>query len=308
MSASTLAVGPVVPWITGEELQGLPSVKRATENAAQNAKQVAVSGDELEEMATEAAAAASEILYELSGRQFTGIGGPVTVRPVSRPTDIDSRSWGARLSPLGWFSSWGSCSAYGSYSPGVVSHFGCSKPPEVFLGAYPIREVTQVKIDGVVIPGPWNPNTGTGEWELRDYRWLVRVRPTQSFAPTERFGWPTCQVPDLPDSQPGTFSVTYTYGIEPPASGVRAAKKLAEILLLPQLGDTTRTPVRVTNVSRQGMSASITDVVDILKKGGLGIYEVDAFLLSVNPSKNQRQAVAWSPDIGRTRRQSTVGP
>lgn len=295
MTASELRTGPCSPWCTAANIEKLPSVQRALKNTEKQGG-VKPSEAELKEFAEEAAGAATDILYELSGRQFSGECGPVKIRPVSRPSDIDTRTWGARLSPLGWFSSWGMCSSFGSYSPGMVSHYGCSNPPEIQLGAYPVTEITEVKIDGVVIPAE--------EYELRDHRWLVRIRPTASFQPTERYGWPTCQVPDMPDTQPGTFSISYKYGVKPPASGVLAAKKLGEYLLLPRLGDTSRTPVRVTSFSRQGMSAQITDVMDILKSGSLGIWEVDSFLLAVNPKKLARQSLAWSPDIGRSRRAS----
>jgi hypothetical protein len=246
---------------------------------------------------------ASEALYELSGRMFTGACGPVTIRPVSRPTDIDMRSLGASLSPVGWYSSSGFASAYGSFVPGVLTHYGKTDPPEIQL-PWPVREVTQVKIDGTVIPGPYDPVTQEGEWELRDAKTLVRVRPTPSFVPTARYGWPTSQITDMPDTQEGTFSVTFMFGQDPPALGVGAARKLAEFIALPKLGDNKHYPQRVTQMARQGVTAQVTDVMDILKTGATGIYEVDIFLLSVNPHKADRQSVVWSPDMPRPRRQS----
>lgn len=248
---------------------------------------------QVDQILASAAMSASEILYQLSGQVYTGECGPVTIRPVARPTDTDTRDWAA-LSPLGWFSSWGMCSAYGSYTPGVVSHHGCSNPPEIELGAYPVTEIVQVLIDGVVIPAD--------EYELRNHRTLIRMRPSASAVPTERYGWPTCQSGDLPDTQQGTFSITYEYGSPPPESGKLAALKLAEYIALPQLGDTTRYPKRVKQVTRQGVTTSTTDATDMLKSGSIGIWEVDAFLLAVNPKRNQRQAAVWSPDVGRPRR------
>jgi len=244
----------------------------------------------------EAALAASDTLYRLSGRVFTGECGPVTIRPVSRPTDIDTRSWGARLSPLGWFSSWGLSSSYGAAMPGVMAQYGTSEPPTIIM-PYPVRDIVQVKIDGVIIPAD--------EYELRDNIELVRIRPSASATPTQRYGWPTTQINDLPDTEQGTFSVTFTFGNAPPASGLLAARKLAEYLALPQLGDNTHYPRRVTAITRQGVSAQVTDVLDILKTKSLGIYEVDAFVLAYNPGRNQRQTAVWSPDLGRPRRQAT---
>jgi len=284
------ASGPCSPWTTADQVAQLPWV------AAQAAKTIAagtLTQQQVDVICAEAATAASEILYELAGRTFTGECGPATVRPVARPTDIDTRAGG--VSPLGWFSAFGSASSYGFGMTGIAAHYGTVDPPTIKL-PYPVSAVTLVKIDGVVIPAV--------EYELRDFQSLVRIRPTQSYIPTQRWGWPTSQIMDLPDSQPGTFSVTFTFGIEPPAAGSLAARKLAEYLALPQLGDSSHYPRRTTQVSRQGVTAQTTDVQDILKSKSLGIYEVDAFLLSVNPNRNQRQGVVWSPDVGRPRRQA----
>lgn len=280
------ASGPCSPWCQGSDVSELPWVKAAAEKQQ-------VDPGRLLEICAEAALAASEILYELSGRIFSGECGPVTVRPLSRPTDVDSRY--AFFGGNGYNTSWGYANQYDSV-PGVCSHYGQLNPPEIDLGAYPVTSVTLVKIDGVVIPA--------AEYELRDYKRLLRLRPTAASVPTERFGWPTGQIQDLPDTQPGTFSVTYLYGQPAPAAGQLAAKKLAEYLALPQLGDNTKYPRRTQTVTRQGVTAQVSNPMDILRAGQLGIYEVDSFLLAVNPKKNQRQAAVWSPDLARPRRQA----
>lgn len=243
----------------------------------------------------EAAAAASEILFVRSGRIFTGKCGPVTVRPVARPTDMDARTWlGAGGGAWGYNASWGSCNYYGLGAGGVASHYGCTNPPEIELGAYPVNEIIQVLIDGTVIP--------SNEYELRDHKTLVRIIPTPSYTPTECFGWPTCQIQDLPDSQEGTFSVTYTFGQDPGSGGRMACKALAQCFALAHLGVSDAFPMRTTQIQRQGITAQVTDVIDILSKGALGIYEVDSWIASVNPTKQTRQSTVWSPDLGRPRR------
>jgi hypothetical protein len=293
--------GPCAPWVSDAQIAALVPVQAAAQQAIGEGQ---LSEEQVSLICAAAAAAASEILYELSGRVFTGECGPVTIRPVARPSDIDTRSWGATLSPLGWFSSWGLSTSYGSSVPGIMAHYGSSDPPVIRL-PWPVLDVLQVKIDGVVIPGPFDSETQTGEWELRGHQELVRIRPTASFSPTQRWGWPTTQIGDLPDTEEGTFSITFTFGQPPPASGLLAALKLGEYLALPQLGDTTRYPQRVVQITRQGVSTQVASVIDILQKGSLGIWEVDAFLLAVNPHKNLRQAAVWSPDMGRPRRQAT---
>lgn len=281
--------GPCSPWCTADEVSGLPTVSAAITAAAAKTPSLDTAA-----LCAEAATAASEVLYRLSARIYTGECGPKTIRPVSRPADADSRGWG--LSPLGWFSSYGLTGGYGAGSVGVAVHYGQLEPPTILL-PYPVLAITQVKIDGTVIPA--------GEYELRDYRELVRIRPTASSQPTARYGWPTSQIQDLPDTEPGTFSVSFTFGAPPPLMGQLAARKLAEYLVLPSLGDSTRYPRRVTSITRQGVSATVADVLDILKTESLGIYEVDAFVYSVNPKKLRRPPAVWSPDLARPRRQAS---
>lgn len=287
-------VGPASPWINGSDVASSPRVARAI-TALQSGKAnfPVPSQAEIDGLCAAAAAAASDSLYALSGRIFTGLAGPVTVRPIARPSDIDTRTW-LGAGGWGWTAGWGSASYYGLGTPRAASHFGITYLPEVELGDYPINQILQVKIDGVVIP--------PDEYELRDYRTLGRIRTSASSVPTERWGWPTAQVADLPDTEPGTFSVTYTYGTDPGEGGRLAARKLAEYLVLPDLGDTTSLPRGTTSVQRQGITARVADVTAILASGQLGIYEVDAWLLAVNPKKQRKPSVVWTPDRGRARR------
>lgn len=286
--------GPCSPWTSGQSVEELQWVKEAADALA---KRQALADGQLSGICAAAAMEASEALYEQTGRLFTGECGPATIRPVGRPTDLDTRSLGATLSPVGWYSSSGFSSAFGSFVPGVLTHYGSINPPEIQI-PWPVREIVQVLIDGIVIPA--------NEYELRDAKTLVRMRPTASSQPTARYGWPTSQRQDLPDTEPGTFSITFTFGQDPPALGTGAALALAQYLALPRLGDRKRMPTRTTSISRQGVSAQVTDAIDLLRKGaGTGIYEVDLFITSVNPHQLDRQAQVWSPDLGRARRQAT---
>ena len=270
-------VGPCEPWITATDLQTLPDLK-------------AIGDVDLADSAT----IASDLLYKLSGEQFTGAGcGPVKVRPVARPTDQD-RGWLARAGAGAWYSSWGSCNAFGLGNSGTFSHYGCTKPPEVDLGAYPVTNIVTVLIDGVVIPST--------EYFVQDYRRLVRLRPTATAIPTERYGWPTCQSLDLPDTEPGTFSVSFTYGVAPPLAGIEAARELATELALSRAGKPNRLPTRITSLTRQGVTAAAIDSMDFLKLGKTGLYFVDLFIGTYNPHGTRRKPIVWSPDRGRPRR------
>jgi hypothetical protein len=52
----------------------------------------------------------------------------------------------------------------------------------------------------------------------------------------------------------------------------------------------------------------VVDVMDVLSKKALGIWEVDSWLLAVNPTKATRQSAVWSPDTARQRRQQYPSP
>ena len=241
-----------------------------------------------------AAAVASEVLYRMSGKQFTGDCGPVRLRPVARPSYVDGDgAWNA-TGAFGYSATWGTCQWQGLGSARTSSHFGCSNPPEILLPDFPVTKIKQVTIDGEIIP--------PDEYELRDFKTLVRMRPSASAEPTARFGWPTCQINDLPPTELGTFEVIYYFGQDPGDAGRLAARKLAEVIALPELGDSSHYPMRMTSFSRQGVSGSVADVMDVLKRGSLGIWEVDSWILAVNPRMMRQQARVFSPDRGRGRR------
>jgi hypothetical protein len=280
------------PWINGDDVKSLVWVQEAIAKALAN-EELNFTQDVIDQMCAEAADMATSALYDLSGRQFSGLCGPVTIRPSARPTNADSRGWISR----GWsYGSWGAASMMTMGMPAVVNQYGDDIPPVITINNYPVRTIDLVKIDGVVIP--------PDEYELREFKHLIRMRPTANFPPTERWGWPTSQRNDLPDTEFGTFSITYTFGADPGSGGRLACKKLAEMLLLPQLGDSKRYPTRVASINRQGVSANIASITDAINQHSSGIYEVDFWLMSVNPTKVRRQALVWSPDRAPNRRQA----
>jgi hypothetical protein len=274
--------GPAVPWLKASDVLAAPALEEF---------EVAV------EVAQQMAMVASEILYNASKRVYTGVADPVTVRPIARPTDVDTR-FGHRGVPQGYLAAGQNSTAYGMPGGGV-NYFGSSKPAEVELGGYPIVSIDTVKIDGLIIP----PN----EYYVQDRRVLVRCLPSAEATPTERWGWPMVQRLDLPDSEPGTFSVTFQYGVAPPASGVLAATTLAVQLVLNYLGQDNSLPQRTVSVSRQGVSVQVASVIDLLKAGMTGIYEVDVFIEAVNPNRSRLPSLVWSPDTGRPRRMPASG-
>jgi hypothetical protein len=290
--------GPCNPWITGNDVKELLSVQQSIASINQKAAQAnpplpTLTDEQVDAMCADAAQAASEVLYNLSGKQFTGNCGPVTIRPVARPENADTRAW--VFQGGGWGYGWGASMIGNLGMPPVVSLYAEDLPPYIELYDYPVNRILEVKINGVVIPPI--------EYELREFKWLIRKLPTPSYVATEMWGWPTSQVQYLDDTEENTFSVTYEFGQDPGVMGRMACKAMAENILSPLLGDANKYPERLTTVTRQGVTAQIASVIDIMKNGGTGIRTVDQWILSVNPQKLRKRPVVSSPDIGRNSRQ-----
>lgn len=124
------------------------------------------------------------------------------------------------------------------------------------------------------------------EYTLRNNAYLVR---------TQSLPWILDPVHEL--------SVTYTYGTPPPASGKRAAIRLANELILADMGSANcALPERISSVSRQGVSYTIMDPQTFISNGKVGIYEIDLFLAAVNPSKAKKRPRVFSADKPRGER------
>lgn len=198
---------------------------------------------------------ASEILFALSGRQFAG-----ACEATERPC--------------------GSCGC-------EPNRCGCGSLSKVRLGGSPIRAVSEVIVDGVILD--------TSTYRVDDYRYLVRLRDLDG----SRHSWPCCQDLSLDPTEPKTWQVTYTYGADVPLSGVAAAAELGCQLALacdPQAGAVCQLPQRVTSIVRQDVSMAILDPFTFLDDGKTGLYNVDLFLKAFNPAGLRRRATAVSPD------------
>jgi hypothetical protein len=104
---------------------------------------------------------------------------------------------------------------------------------------------------------------------------------------------------------PCDVEVTYTYGIDPPTIGKMAARTLAKEFAKGWAGnDDCALPQRVTSISRQGVSYTLLDQQDFLDELRTGIYEIDLFLRTVNPDKARARARVFTPDVPRARRSS----
>ena len=221
--------------------------------------------------------AASELLYELSGRLFSGIC-QRTVRPCGNVVDC-----GFQILSRGHIVGWSGTNWGGDARP-----CGCRALDRVLLSGYPVREVTEVKIDGVVV----DPTT----YRLDEHRWLTRVR--DPLEPDQVLLWPSCQHLDLDDDEEGTFSVTYTYGQSPPMLGVLAATHLAHEMYRACSGGECALPTGVTRINRQGIVIERLAFATWAFRDGrwsTGIPLVDAFLSGYNPTGRTRRPTVWSP-------------
>jgi hypothetical protein len=210
---------------------------------------------------------ASQLLFLNSGRLFYGLSSK-TVRPLCRPNcpcgQVLSRG---HIVPSPRWDWWGLCE-------------GPCDPSRVLLSGYPVREITQVKIDGTVID--------EDGYRLERMRWLVRKGGDR---------WPACQNMGLDDTEEGTWSVTYTFGQAPPLAGVEAAKELAcELYRSCNAADDCAIPQGAVRVTRAGITIErgVLRRDPVTKAWKTGMLKVDLFLNAVNPNGLLRRPMVWS--------------
>lgn len=226
---------------------------------------------------------ASELLYEMTGRQFPGAC-TSTIRPCAQsvydslpPSFIITPGYDYINYPRLW-------SGYCNCNRG--RQCGCIRISELNLGPQPILDINNVKVDGVVL----SPSL----YEVHDNHWLVRLPDPDDSRP----GWPCCQYVDLPDTADNTFSITLTRGFQIPSPGVLAAASLACQLFLacnPGTGN-CRLPSNVTSAVRQGFTYTTSDLLALFNSRRTGISEVDLFL-SVYAPKGEGWGGVLSPDL-----------
>ncbi len=248
------------------------------------------------QMLEQFAAEASMTLYELSGHRFSGLSQPVTVRPCNNRCGC----WGAWTGvPWSyWALSWTYMPWSGVWNSRQGDSCGCEPMSRVKLSGYPVREITQVKINGEVLPA--EDDDGNPNYRLDGFKWLTRMRnPANS--DSIRL-WPGCQRMDLDDDQQGTFSVTYRHGVDPPPLGISAAAELACQLALSYLQhEDCELPATAVSVNRQGVSVQLNPFVNWGQGANgswqTGLPKVDLFLSTYNREGMTRPPAVWSPDI-----------
>lgn len=276
-------LGPCVAWCSADDVLQCCS-------AAQGGSDTSTTLGSLDVFAV----SASMILFELSGRRFNGVCSE-TVRPCrggctcwefTNPGAYWGAWWPGGPQAWGWGSGEDSCRERAC---------GCAALSTVRLG-YPVNEIVEVKIDGAVV----DPAT----YRVDEWRELVRLADTAFTPPQPRF-WPSCQDLMVDDTQPGSFSVTYTRGIAPPPLGMQAAAQLACQLYLSCNGGDCALPSGVTRITRQGITiergllASWFRETRFGQGWATGLPILDAFLTAYNPNALTRAPAVFTPDNPR---------
>jgi len=257
-SGGGLAAGPCTSWITGDEVAACCSVETS-------------SGALFDDVADQA----SQLLWELSGRIYSGLCSAEGYRPP-----CDSCFCGYQILSRGY--------VIGPWDYGYPLYLcdqcmiSCS-PSRIKLAGYPVREITEVKIDGDVVPAD--------EYTLWNYRYLTRLDDQR---------WPVAQDLTQPDTEDHTFSISYTYGAPPPLTAVAAAAELACQLYQMCAGnaDACTLPTGTTRVTRQGIVIEKLAFTSWAFRNGewrTGLPAVDTFLGAYNPNGLKRRPIFWAP-------------
>lgn len=233
--------------------------------------------------------AASELLWTMTGRQFGFC--QVTIRPCRASCDPCGDGTGKYFDVTDF--------SYGSgfpwtphYENGVWTNVkcecsggcSCTSICEIPL-PYPVSGVSEVLIDGAVI----DPTT----YRVDDFRNLVRTGIDED---GNGLCWPKCQDLTRPTTEPGTWSVTLTYGRPVPALVQQATASLACELIKSCAGQPCALPQRMQSMTRQGITVGFLDPQTFFGEGLTGIYLVDLAIKAFNPHGLLKQASVYSPD------------
>lgn len=287
-------VGPCQPWTSSQSVWECCGSPMTTIGEGSDEEECPVD-------MTQFALEASQVLYELSGRQFSG-NCEKTVRPcgqVGCGFQTLSRGyivWSPYAANWWWDPYWSPYWNDGWWWNGSNA-CGCKPLDWIKLSGYPVREITEVKIDGAVV----DPTT----YRLDERRRLVRV--PDPLDPDTWLRWPACQHLGLPDTMEGTFSVTYRYGQDPPPLGVHAAAQLGCELYKACSGQACALPTGTSRVNRQGVTIERLAFTQWAftpasrARGArtpgwsTGLPLVDAFLNTYNTYGIKRRPVFWAP-------------
>ncbi len=233
------------------------------------------------EFSYEACKTASNLLWALSGRKYSGIT-TVTERYVCA-----QRSYRLGASSR-------------TYSPVLLDGDIYNIPTEEFddfsdIVSDGMSPNSRIKLRGRPVTKIHTIRTRTGDVVDPSSYYLVDHSTVQAAAGVP---WTPCNI-----------EITYSYGSYVPTAGKMAARTLAiEFCKLWNNDDDCALPQRITSITRQGVSYTLLDNQDFIDELKTGLYAVDLFLRSVNPDKARAKARVFSPDVPRARRYTPKPP
>lgn len=140
---------------------------------------------------------------------------------------------------------------------------GCTSPSSLRLPV-PVHEVTEVRVDGQVLPADgwtWDPHGRT----------LRRV---------DGQAWPSLYAGQC--SGPGALELVANVGQPVPDGGLLALAVLAAEFAKAETGDgSCQLPARLQTITRQGVTASFMDSFEDLDRGRTGIWLIDSWVASI---------------------------
>ena len=277
--------GPCTPWCDASDVAACAGVTLSADN---------------NDLLAANAISASQMLFELEGRMHSGLC-EKTVRPCNTVCGCNWQVLSRGF--VVWTDAWLYGGGYwGGWNCGDDAPCGCWPLSRVKLSGYPVRSVTEVKIDGAVL--------APDEYRLDESRYVTRLND---------HWWPGCQDLSLADTESGTWSITYNYGAEPPLLGKQAAAQLGGELYSACTTGECALPKGTTRVTRQGVTIeklafTTWGFMPASRARGLarpgwntGLPLVDAFLNTLNRNGIPRRPTFYAPSSTR-RYARPVGP
>lgn len=142
--------------------------------------------------------------------------------------------------------------------------------------------VTKVLVDGIALPA--------SSYQIMNGHILVR---------TDGVCWPTCI--NYSQQNPPSLQVEYLKGLAIPERVQVATERLACEFAKACVGAACALPRRLKSITRQGVEATVADLVDTKAGSAIGpirtgIPEVDMIIQLENPRGRQAPSIIWSPD------------
>jgi hypothetical protein len=216
---------------------------------------------------------------------------PITIRPCRRNCPPEQYRYLSDPNGLPWVPAMLDGKIYNLTCGVCRGECGCGPISEMILDP-PAQAVIEVKVDGVVL--------APSAYRVDDYRRLVRLDGGK---------WPDCQQLDKPDTEPGTFSVSYWSGNIPDPGASFALTDLAVEWWKACQGKQCSLGENVRQVARQGITYDVDTVYESIREGRTGLKRVDLWIFSVNPHGLRRRLRVYSPDMVTNRRTtSPTGP